>query len=80
MEFRRLETALEDLTPVQQEVIGYRFMAGLSAREIGRVIGKREGSVRALQFRAVETLRRSLGQSVDLETPEPLMVPESEVE
>ncbi len=80
VEFRRLEEALRQLTPIQQEVIGYRFMAGLSAREIGQVIGKREGSVRALQFRAVETLRRSLGQSVDLETPEPLMVPESEVE
>lgn len=79
-EFERLEDALRRLTPIQQEVIGYRFMAGLSAREIGQVIGKREGSVRALQFRALEALRRSLGPSFDLETREPLMVPESEVE
>ena len=79
-EFRRLEEAMRGLTPIQQEVIGYRFMAGLSAREIGQVIGKREGSVRALQFRALEALRRSLGESSDPETKEPLMVPEPEVE
>jgi RNA polymerase sigma-70 factor (ECF subfamily) len=76
VEFRRLEDALQELTPIQQEVIGYRFMTGLSAREIGLVIGKREGSVRALQFRALQALRRSLGQPAD----DTRMVAESEVE
>ncbi|HEY8921116.1 MAG TPA: sigma-70 family RNA polymerase sigma factor [Candidatus Limnocylindria bacterium] len=81
MEFRRLETALEDLTPVQQEVIGYRFMAGLSAREIGLIIGKREGSVRALQFRALQALRRSLTRdSLGADMAEARILPESELE
>jgi len=80
MEFRRLETALQELTPVQQEVIGYRFMAGLSARETGLVIGKREGSVRALQFRALQALRLSLGRAVDTEPHDPRIVAESEPE
>jgi len=80
VEFRRLEAALGQLTAIQQEVIGYRFMAGLSAREIGQVIGKREGSVRALQFRALESLRRALGASVESESHDAPMVPESEVE
>jgi RNA polymerase sigma-70 factor (ECF subfamily) len=81
MEFRRLETALEELTPVQQEVIGYRFMAGLSAREIGLVIGRREGSVRALQFRALQALRRSLGGRSAVAGPQDRrIVPESELE
>lgn len=80
MEFRRLEDALQQLTPVQQEVVGYRYMAGLSARETGLVIGKREGSVRALQFRALQALRRSLGRTADTETHDPRIVPETEPE
>ncbi|MGZ6371934.1 MAG: sigma-70 family RNA polymerase sigma factor [Candidatus Limnocylindria bacterium] len=81
VEFRRLEDALRELTPIQQEVIGYRFMAGLSAREIGRVIGKREGTVRALQFRALEALRRSLrGQALDVNSLETPVVTETEPE
>jgi RNA polymerase sigma-70 factor (ECF subfamily) len=81
LEFTRLEEALEELTPVQQEVIGYRFMAGLSAREIGLVIGKREGSVRALQFRALQALRRSLASDAVVPViPDPRIRPESELE
>jgi RNA polymerase sigma factor, sigma-70 family len=81
LQFRRLEDALGELTPVQQEVIGYRFMAGLTAREIGLVIGKREGSVRALQFRALEALRRSLGSDrSESEMPSPRILPGSELE
>lgn len=68
LEFRRIERALQTLTPIQQEVIGYRFMAGLSPREVGLVMGKREGAVRALQFRALQALRSSLdGDAPDQE-------------
>jgi RNA polymerase sigma-70 factor (ECF subfamily) len=79
VEFGRLEGAMAELTPIQQEVIGYRFMAGLSAREIGLVIGKREGTVRALQFRGLQALRRSMGEA-GVEAHDPRMVPESEAE
>jgi RNA polymerase sigma-70 factor (ECF subfamily) len=78
VEFRRIEAALQTLTPVQQEVIGYRFMAGLSAREVGLVIGKREGTVRALQFRALQALRRSLdgaAQAQEAVIPDPIPEP-----
>jgi RNA polymerase sigma-70 factor, ECF subfamily len=78
-EFAKLEHAMHELTPIQQEVIGYRFMAGLSAREIGQVIGKREGSVRAVQFRALQALRRSLADAA-ADGSEPRMVVKSEVE
>ncbi len=57
---RSSATALLLLTPDQREVIVYRFFAGLTPREIGSLMGKREGSIRALQFRAMETLRLSL--------------------
>jgi DNA-directed RNA polymerase specialized sigma24 family protein len=55
-------------------------MAGLSARETGLVIGKREGSVRALQFRALQALRRELGRTGDSRIHDPRIVPETEPE
>ena len=63
VEFATVERALRSLTPEQQDVIAYRFMAELSPREVGRIMGKREGAVRALQFRALELLRAALGPS-----------------
>ncbi len=50
--------AIEQLTAEQREVISYRFAAGLTPREIGLLMGKREGTVRALQFRALNAMRR----------------------
>lgn len=56
-----VRAALLLLTPDQRDVVVYRFFAGLSHREIGALMGKREGSIRGLQFRALEALRISLG-------------------
>ena len=53
-----IRAALDTLTPEQRDVIVYRFFAGLTPGEIGALMGKREGSIRALQFRALEGLRR----------------------
>ena len=53
--------ALRRLTPEQREAIALRFFAGLSAREAAVAMGKQEGTVRGLQFRAVAALRRELG-------------------
>jgi RNA polymerase sigma-70 factor (ECF subfamily) len=49
--------ALAKLTPLQQEVIVLRFVEGYSTREIADLVGKREGTVRGIQFRALEALR-----------------------
>jgi DNA-directed RNA polymerase specialized sigma24 family protein len=57
---QELLTAISHLTLEQQEVIAYRFFGGLSPGEIAEIIGKRDGSVRALQFRAIESLRKLL--------------------
>jgi RNA polymerase sigma-70 factor, ECF subfamily len=56
--------ALELLTEEQREVISLRFFAGLSAREIAVAMGKQEGTVRGLQFRAIAALRRHLEPGV----------------
>ena len=49
--------ALAKLTPLQQEVIVLRFVEGYSTHEIAGLVGKREGTVRGIQFRALEALR-----------------------
>jgi RNA polymerase sigma-70 factor (ECF subfamily) len=54
-------TALRRLTPEQREAIELRFFAGLSAREAAEAMGRQEGTIRGLQFRAIAALRRELG-------------------
>ena len=53
--------ALAALTGGQREAIALRFFAGLSAREAAEAMGKQEGTIRGLQFRAIAALRRELG-------------------
>jgi RNA polymerase sigma-70 factor (ECF subfamily) len=53
-----LRKALGQLTPLQQEVIVLRFLEGYSTQEIARIVGKREGTVRGIQFRAIGALRQ----------------------
>jgi len=57
--------ALRRLTPEQREAIQLRFFAGLSAKEAAAVMGRQEGTVRGLQFRAIAALRRELGIEPD---------------
>ena len=56
--------AVEDLTDDQREVIELRFFAGLSVLEAATAMGRQEGTIRGLQFRAIAALRRSLGIEV----------------
>ena len=65
-----LRVALDSLTDEQRDVIALRFFAGLSAREAAQAMGKQEGTIRGLQFRALAALRRALGTEV-VERPEP---------
>jgi RNA polymerase sigma-70 factor (ECF subfamily) len=58
--------ALAALTPDQREAIELRFFAGLSAREAAEAMGRQEGTIRGLQFRAIAAMRRSLDMDLDL--------------
>ena len=60
-ELDELAEALAELTDDQREALALRFFAGLSAREAAAVMGRQEGTIRGLQFRAIATLRRRLG-------------------
>ena len=63
----RVARALKDLTDDQREVIELRFFAGLSVLEAAVAMGRQEGTIRGLQFRAIASLRRSLG--IEVATP-----------
>ncbi|HJP89868.1 MAG TPA: sigma-70 family RNA polymerase sigma factor [Candidatus Limnocylindrales bacterium] len=65
----RLSEALKELTDDQREVIELRFFAGLSVLEASLVMGRQEGTIRGLQFRAIQTLRKTLG-ILALQVPE----------
>jgi len=63
-EIEAVRAALSTLTDDQRDVIALRFFAGLSAREAAEAMGKQEGTIRGLQFRAIAALRRQLGIEV----------------
>jgi len=54
-------TALNELTEEQRTVVLYRCVLGYSAEEVGALLHKQAGAVRALQFRALAALARRLG-------------------
>jgi RNA polymerase sigma-70 factor, ECF subfamily len=60
-EMDAVAAALAELTDEQRDAIALRFFAGLSAREAAVAMGKQEGTVRGIQFRAIGALRRHLG-------------------
>src|SRR4029453_12873721 len=60
---RRAEVAgaFRRLRPGQQEVLALRVLGGLSAAQVGEVLGKSEGAVRVAQHRALQSLRTAMG-------------------
>ena len=55
-----LRGAVRHLTSEQQEVLVLRFVENRSSREVAKILGKNEGAIRALQFRALGRLRKLL--------------------
>ena len=62
---RGLRLALERLPDDRRQVVVLRFVDGLSAREIGAVLGRSEGAVRVLQHRALRDLAEILDSGGD---------------
>lgn len=57
---RRVRLAVSRLPDERRQVVVLRFVDGLSAREIGAVLGRSEGAVRVLQHRALRDLAEML--------------------
>lgn len=55
-----LLTAVKKLNPEQQECIVLRFLQQRSVAEVAKAMGKNEGAIKALQYRAVRALARDL--------------------
>jgi DNA-directed RNA polymerase specialized sigma24 family protein len=55
-----LREAISQLTPSQQQVIVLRFGEGRKIREVGRLMGKSEGAIKVMQYRAMRRLRKLL--------------------
>ena len=52
--------AIKKLNPEQQECIVLRFLQGMSVSETALAMGKNDGAIKALQYRAVKALARKL--------------------
>lgn len=55
-----LTAAMTGLSPDQQQVVALRFLEGFNPSEVAIIMGKREGTVRVLQSRALKALHRIL--------------------
>jgi RNA polymerase sigma-70 factor (ECF subfamily) len=60
LDIEQLRSAIARLTDEQAEVIGLRFLEGYSISEVAVMMNKTEGSIKALQYRAVANLRQLL--------------------
>jgi RNA polymerase sigma factor (sigma-70 family) len=58
-ERRRVAALVAGLTEEQRALLALKVVGHLSAREMGAVLGKREGAVRVALFRVVQQLRRA---------------------
>jgi RNA polymerase sigma-70 factor, ECF subfamily len=58
----RTRRALRMLAPDQQEVLLLRFNQGLNLQETADVMGRNISAIKSLQFRAIDTLRKILGE------------------
>jgi RNA polymerase sigma-70 factor (ECF subfamily) len=62
-----LQNAMVELPDLQREVLSRRFMEQLTYDEIGAIIGKRPGTVRVIQHRALRALRLIVQRNSDFE-------------
>jgi RNA polymerase sigma-70 factor (ECF subfamily) len=57
---RALLDAVKQLNSQQQECVTLRFLHGLSVAETAKIMGKNDGAIKTLQYRAIRTLARLL--------------------
>jgi len=66
MQNKVLLEAVKQLNAEQQECIVLRFLQGLSVAETAQAMGKNDGAIKALQYRAIRALGRLLPEGVEL--------------
>jgi RNA polymerase sigma-70 factor (ECF subfamily) len=58
----RVRHVLDRLTPDQRDVLLLRVLADLTIGQIGAILGKRPGAVKALQARGLQEIRRQMSR------------------
>ncbi|HVE74354.1 MAG TPA: sigma-70 family RNA polymerase sigma factor [Mycobacteriales bacterium] len=66
MQNKVLLQSVRKLPPEQQECIVLRFLQGLSVAETAEIMGKNDGAIKALQYRAIRALGRLLPEGVEI--------------
>jgi RNA polymerase sigma-70 factor, ECF subfamily len=59
-DLQTMRDVLQILNEEQQQVLTLRFIAELSTESIAKVMGKREGAIRALQMRALQMMAKHM--------------------
>ncbi len=62
----RIAATLKCLVPNQRDVLLLRIIGGITVEEVAAILGKSTGAVKALQRRAVQTIKRNLRQAVPI--------------
>jgi RNA polymerase sigma-70 factor (ECF subfamily) len=57
LDANELVLAINQLTEDQRQVIALKFVEGYENTEIATMLGKKEGAIRALQYRALRSLQ-----------------------
>jgi RNA polymerase sigma-70 factor, ECF subfamily len=63
--------ALDGLPEAHRQVLALKFVAGLSNAEVGAVLGRSEGAIKAVQHAALDSLRRYLAHRVGVDAHPP---------
>ena len=64
VEWQKMMAAVNALPEPQKQIILLKFLEGADNNEIGDIMGKRQGAVRALQMRALKNLRRKINDGL----------------
>src|SRR5258706_8585596 len=52
-----VRAAMQQLTPLHQEILVLRYVEGYDTKTISKLVGKRDGTIRGIEFRALAALR-----------------------
>lgn len=60
LEMERIKKALQNINPLYADIIIWRYVDDFSNQEIAQILKKKEGNVRVLIHRAIESLKKQL--------------------
>lgn len=65
IQVEKLAASLTELTEDQRNVLILKLVQGYSIKEVAKALGKREGAVRALQMRALQSLSKLMESKLE---------------